>query len=114
MLANNRISRITKDFAQLCPKLETVVLQSNRLQLLSELDNLPGTLKRLVCLDNVVANLPNYRLYVIYKFPLLKMLDYQKISEQERTEAHNLFSVKGNLEKVLTQDKAHANMMLNL
>ena len=26
MLANNRISRITKDFAQLCPKLETVIL----------------------------------------------------------------------------------------
>lgn len=31
MLANNRVARIAKDFAALCPKLETLILQSNRL-----------------------------------------------------------------------------------
>ena len=61
MLSNNRISRITKDFAQMCPRLDTIILKSNRLAHLSELDNLPKKLKRLVCLDNVVCNLPNYK-----------------------------------------------------
>lgn len=76
MLSNNRISRISKDFAAVCPKLENIILTGNRLASFSELDNLPKQLKRLVCLDNIVYNLPNYRNYVIYRFPLLKMLDY--------------------------------------
>lgn len=76
MLSNNRISRISKDFAAVCPKLENIILTGNRLASFSELDNLPKQLKRLVCLDNIVYNLPNYRSYLIYRFPLLKMLDY--------------------------------------
>ena len=69
-------------------------------------------MKRLVCLDNVIANLPNYRQYVIFRFPSLKMLDYQKVSEKERAEATALFQNQSNLEKVLNQEKAitqHSN-----
>ena len=57
MLANNRISRISKDFAAVCPRLDTMILSGNRLQSLADLDNLPKQLKRLVCLDNVVCSL---------------------------------------------------------
>jgi U2 small nuclear ribonucleoprotein A' len=76
MLANNRISRISKDFAAVCPRLDTLILSGNRLTSFAELDNLPKLIKRLVCMDNVVFNLPNYRLYVVFRFPQLKMLDY--------------------------------------
>lgn len=41
MLANNRISAITKDFAQVCPRLKTVILSGNRLASFADLDNLP-------------------------------------------------------------------------
>ena len=76
MLGNNRISRIQKDFAQMCPRLDTIILSSNRIASLLEIDNLPQNLKRLVLLENVVCNLSNYRLYVIWILPSLKMLDY--------------------------------------
>lgn len=89
----------------MCPRLDTLILQSNRLAHLSELDNLPKTLKRLVCLDNVVCNLPNYRQYVIFRFPCLKMLDYQKVTKQQREEASQVFSSTQNLDKILQGEK---------
>jgi U2 small nuclear ribonucleoprotein A' len=107
MLSNNKISRIQKDFAAMCPRLDTLILQGNRLSQLSELENLPThQLKRLVCLDNVVCNLPNYRQFVVYKFPNLKMLDYQKVTQAEREQASALFSKKGNLDKILQSERA--------
>ena len=69
MLANNRISRINKDFAAVCPRLDTIILAGNRLTSFADLDNLPKQLRRLVCVDNVVYNLPNYREYVVFRFP---------------------------------------------
>lgn len=57
-------------------------------------------------MDNVVCNLPNYRQFVIFKFPNLKMLDYQKVSQAERDEANALFSNKGNLEQIIQCEKA--------
>lgn len=76
MLGNNRISKIENNFAKMCPRLDTIILSQNRIANFSEIDNLPKQLKRVVLLDNVICNLPNYRLYVIWKLPLLKMLDY--------------------------------------
>ena len=89
----------------MCPRLESIILQSNYLVKLSELDNLPKQLKRLVCLDNVVANLPNYKQYVILRLPNLKMLDYQKVTKQARKEAKLIFSNNENLDKIHLQDK---------
>ena len=76
MLTNNRITRITKDFAVMCPRLETLILQGNRIANLSDLDPMPKQLKRLVLLDNIVCNLPNYKQYVLFRLPNLKMLDF--------------------------------------
>ena len=89
----------------MCPRLESIILQSNYLVKLSELDNLPKQLKRLVCLDNVVANLPSYRQYVIFRLPNLKMLGYQKVTKQAREEAKLIFSNNENLDKIHLEDK---------
>lgn len=59
-----------------------------------------------MCLDNVVCNLPNYRQFVVFKFPNLKMLDYQKVTQAEREQASALFSKKGNLDKILQSERA--------
>jgi len=37
-------------------------------------------LQRLVLINNLVTELPNYRLFVIAKLPSLRILDFQKIT----------------------------------
>ena len=78
MLANNKISQIEENFAEVCPKLDTVILTNNRITKFSEIDKLAScsTIKRLSLIGNLVCNLPNYRLYVIHKMPWLKILDF--------------------------------------
>ena len=40
---------------------------------------------------NLVTQLPNYRSYVIYMMPTLRVLDYQKVTGKERLEAKKRF-----------------------
>lgn len=99
VLAHNKLSRIAPGFADVCPRLETLILQHNRLTHLAELRNLPRTLKRLVCLDNVVCKVPNYREFLAWHLPNLKILDYQKVSREERDRGNEIFSKAENLPK---------------
>ena len=94
MLANNKISQIEDNFAEVCPKLDTLILSNNRVGKFSEIDKLASctTLIRLSLLGNLVCNLPNYRLYVIARMPQLKVLDFQKVTMGERSQAEKLFS----------------------
>ena len=57
-------------------------------------------LVRLCLLGNVVSNVESYRLYVIYKMRNLRVLDFKKVTKQERIDADALFS-DGQKEKVL-------------
>ena len=93
MLANNKISLIEEDFAEVCPKLDTLILSNNRIARFEDIDKLASceTLKRLALNGNLVSNLPNYRLYVINKLPQLKVLDYQTVSMSERDQASKLY-----------------------
>lgn len=111
MLTNNRIARVTKDFAVMCPRLETLILQGNRIANLSDLDPLPKQLKRLVLLDNIVCNLPNYKQYVLYRLPNLKMLDFQKVTKADREEAKTLFANQQNLDKIYLVEKAKEKLV---
>ena len=78
MLANNKIAAIDQNFAEMCPKLTSLILTSNRLSKFEDVDMLATchTLTRLSLLGNLLCNLPNYRLYVIAKMPALKVLDF--------------------------------------
>ena len=86
MLTNNRISKIEKDFAINCPFLKNLIL----------IDNIASckSLEKLYLLDNVVTKMKNYRLYVIYKIPSLRILDFQRITKKEREESIKKFSNK--------------------
>jgi U2 small nuclear ribonucleoprotein A' len=44
-------------------------------------------LQRLVLTNNLVTELPNYRLFVISKIPSLRILDFQKVTAKERRQA---------------------------
>ena len=98
MLINNRISKVEKDFAINCPFLKNLVLTNNKISDFEQIDNIAScqTLEKLYLLDNVVTKLKYYRLYVIYKLPKLRILDFQRVTKKEREEANKKF---GNLNK---------------
>ena len=98
MLINNRISKVEKDFAINCPFLTNLVLINNKISDFEQIDNIATcqTIEKLYLLDNIVTKLKNYRLYVIYKLPRLRILDFQRVTKKEREEAIKKF---GNLNK---------------
>lgn len=44
-------------------------------------------LQRLVLVNNIVTELPNYRINVIARIPSLRILDFDKVTKFERKEA---------------------------
>jgi len=66
---------------------------NNKIAELSEVAKLGSCkkLQRLILTNNLVTELPNYRLYVIAKIPSLRILDFQKISATERKQANKEF-----------------------
>ena len=96
MLINNRISKIENDFAINCPFLTNLVLTNNKISDFQQIDNIASckTLQKLYLVDNLVTKMKNYRLYVIYKIPTLRILDYQRVTKKEREEAIKKFSQK--------------------
>ena len=93
LLANNKIAAIEPNFAEVCPKLDSLILTNNRLARLDDIDQLGtcNTLQRLSLMGNLVCNLPDYRLYTIHKIPSLKVLDFQMVTRAEREAARKQF-----------------------
>lgn len=96
------------------PNLENLCLMSNKLTELSEIDKLGNCkkLERLILTNNVITEVPwmlsqmnNYRLYVIHKIPSLRILDFKKVSKQERAEAAKLFEVLEQKDQKESKDK---------
>ncbi|XP_018325827.1 U2 small nuclear ribonucleoprotein A' [Agrilus planipennis] len=96
LLNNNRIVRIAEHLEEYVPNIESIILTGNHIEELGDLDPLIS-LEKLTCLSllhNPVTAKPHYRLYVAYKFPQLKLLDFRKIKMKEREEAKALFKSK--------------------
>jgi len=101
LLNNNKISKIGS-LGEALPELHTLVLTNNKLNALSDLDPLAElpSLTHLSLLDNIISKKQNYRSYVIFKLPKLKVLDFKKIKQKERATSESLFG-----KPVLTKDK---------
>lgn len=93
LLINNRINKVEKDFAINSPYLENIILTNNKVSSVTEIDNLSTckSLVRLSLVDNLVTKIKYYRLYVIYKLPNLRVLDFQKVKLKEKMAAKKLF-----------------------
>ena len=112
VLTNNKVSRV-EPLADFFPRLENLVLINNRVASLSEVGKLAGSagLRRLYLNGNPVAEQPDYRLQVIARLPQLKVLDFEKVRKDERTEAARRFgdvggkAIKDSLKKLTRQDK---------
>ncbi|KAJ8553536.1 hypothetical protein K7X08_024214 [Anisodus acutangulus] len=94
LMNNNRITRINPNIGEFLPKMHTLILTSNRLTNLIEIEPLASLPKLtfLSLLDNNITKRPNYRLYVIHKLKSLRLLDFRKVKQKERLEASNLFA----------------------
>ncbi|CAN6655589.1 U2 small nuclear ribonucleoprotein A' [Trichomonascus vanleenenianus] len=95
LLARNKITYIQPNLSELLPNLRDLILTSNGLNSLSDLVPLARfeRLTHLSLVDNPVciSAAKHYRLFVIWLVPSLKVLDFQKIKDVERTNARKLF-----------------------
>jgi len=92
LLNNNKISKIGS-VGESLPSLSTLILTNNKLANLNDIDPLAElpSLTHLSLLDNIVSKKQHYRLYIIHKLPKLKVLDFRKIKQKERTASEKLF-----------------------
>jgi len=93
---NNRIVRISDGLEHCLPNLECLMLTGNMIQELGDLEPLVPlkNLQNLCLLQNPVSAKRQYREYVIYRLPQLRLLDFRKIKQKEREEAVEYFRSK--------------------
>ncbi|KAL8807914.1 MAG: hypothetical protein Q9182_000380 [Xanthomendoza sp. 2 TL-2023] len=93
LLARNRVNSIQATLANSIPNLTTLVLTSNNVAELADLDPLRNftRLTHLTLLENPVTRKEHYRYWMIWRCPTIRFLDYQKIKDVERKTANELF-----------------------
>ncbi|KAM4677699.1 U2 small nuclear ribonucleoprotein A' [Discoglossus pictus] len=96
LLNNNRVCRIGEGLQHVIPNLTELILTNNSIMELGDLDNLASLkyLTYLCVLRNPVINKRHYRLYVIFRLPQVRVLDFQKVKMSEREEAASMFKGK--------------------
>ena len=99
--------RIADGLEETLPRLTTLILTNNNIQELADLEKLSSvqSLEFLTILHNPVAAKPNYRAFVIHKFPNLRVLDFKKVKAKEREEAKALFKSKKGKEQLKEIEK---------
>jgi U2 small nuclear ribonucleoprotein A' len=93
LLARNRITHIQPTLSSSLPNLTSLILASNNVSELADLDALGGLnkLTHLVLLENPVTRKEHYRLWIIWKSPSVRFFDYKKVKSVERVQASELF-----------------------
>ncbi|KAI4193242.1 MAG: hypothetical protein LQ350_008408 [Teloschistes chrysophthalmus] len=93
LLARNRVNSIQPTLANSIPNLTTLVLTSNNVAELADLDPLRNfpRLTHLSLLENPVTRKEHYRYWIIWRCPAVRFLDYQKVKDAERKKATELF-----------------------
>ncbi|KAH7327961.1 leucine-rich repeat-domain-containing protein [Stachybotrys elegans] len=93
LLARNRVASIQSSLPTSIPNLTNLVLASNNLAELADIDVLGQfpRLTHLVLADNPVAKKENYRYWIVWRCPSVRFLDYAKVKEAERERGRELF-----------------------
>ncbi|TFY69024.1 hypothetical protein EVG20_g3318 [Dentipellis fragilis] len=93
LLANNRISSVSPSIHLSVPNLTTLVLTNNNISELGDLESLRELkgLKYLSLLGNPVREKKWYREWLAWRLPGLRVLDFQRIRDKERSTARGLF-----------------------
>ncbi|KAF8202935.1 leucine-rich repeat-domain-containing protein [Pholiota molesta] len=93
LLANNRIQNISASIHLSVPNLQTLVLTNNNIAELGDLEPLKElrNLKYISLLGNPVTEKKWYREWLAWRFPSLRVVDFQRIRDKERAQAKALF-----------------------
>ncbi|KAJ1926092.1 U2 snRNP complex subunit [Tieghemiomyces parasiticus] len=93
LASNNRVRTLDPALAVSLPNLDSLVLSNNLVAQLVDLEPLRRLprLQYLSLLDNPVAKDPNYRPWVIWRLPSVRVLDFQRVKDAERRAAAKLF-----------------------
>ena len=94
LAAGNIIISINDNsLADKLPHLNSLSLINNRISKFSDIKALSyfKELNNLALLGNSIRDLENYRYFVIWLIPSLKVLDFKKVKQREIEEAKNLF-----------------------
>lgn len=93
LLSNNRISHLDSSLPSSIPNLHTIVLTNNQISHLSELSVLSGFSKLtfVTILNNPVTQHENYRNWIIWRNPGIRVLDFERVKDAERLQANKLF-----------------------
>lgn len=95
-LANNLIARIDPRLAFTIPSLQTLVLTNNSISDLGQVAHLSKLrqLEYLSLMGNPVSREKNYREFVIWKVPSVRVLDFRRVRNQERELAKQLMETE--------------------
>ncbi|EFO22564.2 U2 small nuclear ribonucleoprotein A [Loa loa] len=96
LMHNNRVQQIMPNIGEVLPSLKTLALTNNNLCELGDIDPLASCpkLEYLTLIGNPLTHKPQYRLYVIYKVPSVRVLDFKRVRLAERKQADGLFKGK--------------------
>ncbi|EKM83478.1 hypothetical protein AGABI1DRAFT_96468 [Agaricus bisporus var. burnettii JB137-S8] len=103
LLANNRISSISASLHLSAPNLTTLVLTNNALAEMGDLEPLKDVrhLQYLSLLGNPVTEKKHYREWLAWRFPSVRVLDFQRIRDKERKAGKALFLTAEGVPNVL-------------
>ncbi|CDQ81110.1 unnamed protein product [Oncorhynchus mykiss] len=95
-LSSNDIEHVPLWLAKKLRSLQTLNLQRNKISSLHELSRLKPlkNLTELTLAENPIANLPHYRLFLVFHLRSLETLDGQPISQEEREQAPQRFQME--------------------
>ncbi|UNI21995.1 U2 snRNP complex subunit [Purpureocillium takamizusanense] len=105
LLARNRVASIQVGLPKAIPNLKNLVLASNNIAELADLDVLAkfARLTHLVLVDNPVTKKEHYRYWVLWRCPTVRFLDYEKVKEAERERGRELFGTEEEPTALATQ-----------
>ncbi|KJH51971.1 leucine Rich repeat-containing domain protein [Dictyocaulus viviparus] len=95
-LHNNRVHYIQPDIGEKLPNLKILALTNNNITELGDIDSLANCkkLEYVTFIGNPITHKTNYRAYIIYKLPSVRVIDFKRIRLAEREAARKLFKGK--------------------
>lgn len=88
--------RLGEHLEEHLPNLESLILTGNHIEELTDIDCLANLekLSTISLMQNPITAKQHYRLYIIFKLPQIRLLDFRKVKLKERDEARALFKSK--------------------
>ncbi|CAJ0606435.1 unnamed protein product [Cylicocyclus nassatus] len=95
-LHNNRVHYIQPDIGEKLPNLKILALTNNNITELGDIDPLANckNLEYVTFIGNPITHKTNYRNYIIYKLPSVRVIDFKRVRLAERQAALKMFKGK--------------------